>query len=314
MHEPDGASRVQSAPLPARIPLPHFLIAESETPDERRARRERAGKSSGETYAATLQQLQPGCTVTIVAPADDDARVYTPQQLEAFDAVFLTGSPLHVYDDTPEVHRQLAFMRGVFASGTPSFGSCAGLQVAVAAAGGTVRRMPERIEAGIARRISATQAGLTHPLLAGRPASWDAPAIHGDEVETLPPGALLLATNGVTRIQAVEIRHDKGIFWGVQYHPELAIGEIAVALRSQEEELVATGLADTKREVEERADQLDRLHRAPGRRSVRWMLGVDGEFAEEHRRRTGIRNFLAHVALLRSTDLPIMTDDAAVLA
>ena len=43
--------------------------------------------------------------------------------------VFLSGSPLHVYDHSPEVERQLAFMRQVFASGTPSFGSCAGLQI-----------------------------------------------------------------------------------------------------------------------------------------------------------------------------------------
>ncbi len=48
--------------------------------------------------------------------------------------LFLSGSPLHVYIDSPEVERQIAFMRYVFASGTPSFGSCAGLQVAIAAA------------------------------------------------------------------------------------------------------------------------------------------------------------------------------------
>src|SRR5207237_1277083 len=83
------------------------------------------------------------------------------------DAVFLTGSPLHVYADTPEVRRQLAFMRAVFASGTPSFGSCAGLQLAVAAAGGRVRKMPEQMEAGIARRITPTPAGRHQPLLAG---------------------------------------------------------------------------------------------------------------------------------------------------
>ena len=147
--------------------MPHYLVAESETPDEREARRATAGKSSGETYAAALQQLRPGCTVTVVAPADDDARVFEPGELSTFDAVFLTGSPLHLYNDTPEVRRQLAFMRSVFASGTPSFGSCAGLQVAVVAAGGTVRLMPELLEAGVARRISAAEQGRDHPLLVG---------------------------------------------------------------------------------------------------------------------------------------------------
>jgi GMP synthase-like glutamine amidotransferase len=284
--------------------MPQYLIAESETPDERAARRERAGKSSGETYAATLTQMHPGCAITIVAPADDDAPIFTADELYRYDAVFLTGSPLHIYDDKPEVHRQLAFMRQVFASGTPSFGSCAGLQVAVAAAGGIVRAMARRMEAGIARRIAATEAGRDHPLLAGRPPSWDAPAIHGDEVAELPPGAILLAGNAVTRVQAVEIRHDRGVFWGVQYHPELAPGEIAVALDRQADDLVAAGLADSVADVRTRRDQLTDLHRAPDRIGIRWMLGIDGEFAEEDRRRTELRNFLTHAPRLKAATPP----------
>jgi GMP synthase (glutamine-hydrolysing) len=271
---------------------PHFLIAESETPEQRAARRERTGKSSGETYAATLAQLAPDARIRIVEPADEGARTFTPAELAEYDAVFLTGSPLHVYDDSPAVDRQLAFMRAVFASGTPSFGSCAGLQIAVAAAGGTVRKMPQRMEAGISRRIVPTPAGRDHPLLAGRPAAWDAPAIHGDEVDTLPDGATLLAGNAVTRVQAVEIRHDRGIFWGVQYHPELSLEEIASALRRQADDLVAIGLARSVHDVEDHAAQLKALHDAPHAPPLRWLVGVDGEFAEDDKRRREIRNFL----------------------
>ncbi|MCK8456248.1 MULTISPECIES: type 1 glutamine amidotransferase [Sphingomonas] len=276
--------------------MPNFLVAESETADEREARRRHAGKSSGETYAATLRQLRPDAAITIVAPADEGAHVFDAAALHAFDAVFVTGSPMHVYDDTPEVRRQIAFMRMVFASRTPSFGSCAGLQIAVAAAGGTVRRMPERLEAGIARRITPTEAGRDHPLLAGRAASWDAPAIHGDEVETLPADATLLASNAVTAVQAAEIRHDGGVFWGVQYHPELAPGEIAIALRRQSSDIVDAGLAESDADVERQAALLDALHDAPDRRSLLWALGVDHAFAEETLRRTELINFLDHLA------------------
>ncbi|WP_277984457.1 type 1 glutamine amidotransferase [Sphingomonas faeni] len=274
----------------------NFLVAESETADEREARRRHAGKSSGETYAATLRQIRPGAAITIVAPADDDARIFDAGELRAFDAVFVTGSPMHVYDDTPEVRRQIAFMRTVFASHTPSFGSCAGLQIAVAAAGGKVRKMPERLEAGIARRITPTAAGQDHPLLAGRPASWDAPAIHGDEVETLPADAILLASNAVTTVQAAEIRYDGGTFWGVQYHPELAPGEIAVALRRQSADIVDLGLAENEAEVERQAALLDALHDDPERRALWWALGIDRAFAEEASRRTELVNFLEHLA------------------
>lgn len=268
------------------------LVAESETPEHRADRRERAGRSSGESYIATLEQMVPGIVAERIAPADEDSPIYTPEQIAAYDGVFLTGSPLHVYEDSPPVRRQIAFMRAVFASGVPSFGSCAGLQVAVAAAGGTVRPIPERLEAGIARRIASTMAGRDHPLLAGRPACWDAPAIHGDEVESLPEGALLLASNGVSAVQAAEIRHDGGLFWGVQYHPELSPEEIASALRGQADDLVEQGLALDEAAVERHADLLAALQDDPDSPALRWHLGVDGEFADMACRRRELRNFL----------------------
>lgn len=279
--------------------MPHYLIAQSELPEEREARRERAGKSSGETYAATLEQMQPDLRTTIISPADAGDAIPTKAWLDQFDAVFLTGSPMHVYDDTPEVRRQLDFMRQVFDVGIPSFGSCAGLQIATTAAGGTVRKMPERMEAGIARRITATPEGSGHPLLTGRAASWDAPAIHGDEVYELPPGAIRLAGNAVTVVQAAEIRFRRGIFWGVQYHPELALREIAIALRAQKAELVECGLARTAQDVDNRAAEIDALHDDPDCRALRWRLGVDGEFAEEASRRREIGNFLGALPDLR---------------
>jgi GMP synthase-like glutamine amidotransferase len=280
--------------------VPNYLIAQSELPEEREARRKRAGKSAGETYAATLQQMAPVAQVAIASPADEDAEPLSVEAIARFDAVFLTGSPMHVYQDDSAVRRQLAFMKRVFASGVPSFGSCAGLQVATAAAGGRVRRMPQRMEAGIARRISATPEGRNHPLLAGRPPSWDAPAIHGDEVEELPPRATLLASNGVTKVQAAEIRFDRGVFWGVQYHPELALREIALSLAAQAADLIEAGLARSEDEVKARAAEIDALHDDPDSRALRWLIGVDGEFAEEQLRRRELANFLACVPSLRA--------------
>jgi GMP synthase-like glutamine amidotransferase len=274
-----------------------LLVADSETPPERERRKQSAGKSAGDSYAATLRQMVPGCEVQVIEPADADAAVLTAGALAAFDGIFLSGSPLHVYCETPEVRRQLAFMRAVFRSGTPSFGSCAGLQVAVAAAGGVVRKMGDRQEAAVARRITATTAGRDHPLLQGRPPSWDALAMHGDEVERLPDCATLLASNAATEVQAAEIRHDRGIFWGVQYHPELAPGEIAAALRRDVASLIENGIAGSPEDVDAQAALLERLHHAPDARPIRWRLGIDGEVAIEERRRTELRNFIDHLVV-----------------
>ena len=301
-----------SSPSPlADAPPLHFLIIESETAEQRNRRRERVGKSSGESYCATLDQLVPGCVCDRVAPADEDAALPDRDAIRGWDAVFVTGSPLHVYDDSPATRRQIDFMRRVFAAGVPSFGSCAGLQLAIAAAGGRVRSMP-RQEAGIARRIARYEEGLNHPLFDGRGPAWDAPAMHGDEVEELPPHSTLLAGNGVSRVQAVEIRHDAGIFWGVQYHPELSLAEIAAALRRDADDIVEAGLALTTDAVADRAAMIDALDTRPDRLDLRWHLGVDHEFADTDRRRTEIINFIRHLViptrLKRNEAMPVAAE------
>ncbi|EZP57357.1 type 1 glutamine amidotransferase [Sphingomonas sp. RIT328] len=272
-----------------------LLIAESEPPAARAERRDSVGRSSGETFCKRLTGLMPEARCERVKPADADAGI--PAGLGGYDAVLLTGSPLHLYEDTPEARREIAFMRAVFASGTPAFGSCAGLQVAVVAAGGQVRAMGSRREIGFARRIFRQPDGVDHPLLAGRPPVFDVPAIHGDEVETLPDGATLLASNGVTHVQAAEIRHDRGVFWGVQYHPEISLREVAAALRRQAEELIDLGMARDRLDVEQQAVLVDALHREPERRDLAWRLGLDEQVLDPMMRMTELRNFLDRLVL-----------------
>ncbi len=61
---------------------------------------------------------------------------------------------------------------------------------------------------------------MDHPLLEGRPLAFDAPAIHLDAIAELPGQATVLASNEMAPVQAAEIRHEGGLFWGVQYHPD----------------------------------------------------------------------------------------------
>jgi GMP synthase (glutamine-hydrolysing) len=279
------------------MPKPlRFLIAESEPPQARASRRESVGRSSGETYVDTLRFFEPEAFFHRVKPADRGAALPDQSELQSYDAVFVTGSPLHLYQDTPETRREVELMRAVFAAGVPSFGSCAGLQVAVVAAGGSVRPCRKGREAGFARRIAPTDAGHNHPLLTGRPVSFDAPAFHSDEVETLPEGGTLLAFNTVTEVQAVEIRHGPGVFWGVQYHPELDLHEVAGALRRQGDQLVEEGYASSPEALEKYASLVEVLHHAPDRKDLAWFLGLDEQITTVECRLTELRNFIRFVA------------------
>src|SRR5690606_11253685 len=129
-----------------------------------------------------------------------------------------------------DILRQIDLMRTIYASGTPVFGSCWGFQVAAVAADGDVQRNPLGREVGIARRILPSEAGRTHPLLAGRPPVYDAPAIHLDMVAVPPADSVVLAFNSLSPMQAAEIRFQGGVFWGVQYHPEFSLRELSVIL------------------------------------------------------------------------------------
>ena len=61
-----------------------FLVVESETKEDRDARRESAGKSAGESYDATLKQLCPGVQTERVTPSDADATVMSSGDIQAF--------------------------------------------------------------------------------------------------------------------------------------------------------------------------------------------------------------------------------------
>jgi len=274
-------------------------MIETERADERDERRSSHGRSAGESYAETLRQIAPGAEVTHCTPTDGDASLVDEAALAGFDGVFLSGSPLHVYEGAAETERLVEQARRVFRAGVPMFGSCAGLQVATYAAGGRVGPMGPRREAGAVRGIVATEAGRVHPLLAGRPESWDAFSIHDDEVTELPPGAIRLAGNDAARVQAAEIRHGEGVFWGVQYHPELSPAEIATALKKAGDDLTEAGMADDGAQVEAVAELIARLS-DPADRAAAWALGVTGEAAQQDRRRLELSNFLDHLVRPRA--------------
>ena len=272
-----------------------LLVVASETPAEQDARRARAGQASHETYADTLRRLHGGGIVEHASCVDGTGPM-APDRLRRFDGVLLGGSPIQMHERTPETRAAAAFMAAVFEAGVPAFGSCAGLQIAVVAAGGTTKPRDGAMEAGFARGVTATRAGRDHPLLRGRPATWDAPAMHSAMVDRLPPGAVVLARAQGTPVEAAAIRHANGTFWGVQYHPELALGEIADALRGQSDALVRQGVVADEVALEARAGWLEALDRAPGRRDLAARLELDEEVLDPARRMRELRNFIDHIA------------------
>jgi GMP synthase (glutamine-hydrolysing) len=259
---------------------------------------ERAGfniPSNFSLFAAAVQLHRPDIRCTPLNIADGEA-LPLGAALADFDGVMLPGSPLHIYDRTSIVTRQIDFARAVFAAGIPVWGSCWGLQLATVALGGSVRRNPRGRELPIARAISVTEAGRAHPLLASRPAVFDALCSHLDEIETLPPNSQVLATNELSPIQAISTQTPwRGSFIGTQYHPEHTLAVSAALMEMRATELVDEGFGIERAEIIAMAADYRALAAEPGRRDLVWRYGIASEIIDPMRRTTEIGNWLRTV-------------------
>lgn len=269
-----------------------FLVVEGNTKAARMAHAEVAGHMPSEQYAETLREMSPECVVDIAFPADEGANLPDAAGLESYDAIVLTGSALSLWKGEPESLRQVEFAKAAFASKVPFFGSCWGIQVASAASGGSVRKNPKGSELAFARKITLTEAGRAHPLHAGRPHSFDAPAMHEDEVETRPEGMVVTATNAMSEVQAAEIRHLGGTFWGVQYHPEFPLSEVAAILQRYGSRMVDKGFVPSLEALQAHLAALRKLDAEPQDSATAWPLGLDKDVLDAQIRLTEIRNFI----------------------
>lgn len=270
-----------------------ILVIEGNHAADRARHAESRGATPSAAYAEVLRALAPDAVVDICFPADAGANLPDAGGLEGYDGVALTGSSLNIYDMTPEITGQIDLARQIFASGTPVFGSCWGLQVLTTAAGGVVRRNPKGREMGFARKIAANAAGRAHPLLAGRPIAFDAPAVHQDEVETMAPGTTLLASNAMSEVQAVEIRVGGTTAWAVQYHPEFSFGEVAAIGGALGGRLIDEGFFETEDDLARWRADLSALEADPANAAVAWRHGFDAELLDEGRRRLELSNWIA---------------------
>jgi GMP synthase (glutamine-hydrolysing) len=263
---------------------------------------ERAGGGLPSNFSLVASAVQLHCSDIRCTPlniADGEALPFGVT-LSDFDGVMFLGSPLHIYDPDPCVTRQIEFARAAFAAGVPVWGSCWGLQLAVATLGGSVRRNPRGRELPIARAITLTEAGRAHPLLASRPAVFDALCSHLDEIETLPPNSQVLAANEVSAIQAITVETPgRGSFHGTQYHPEHTLAVSAALIELRAAELVEEGFGTEPSEIVAIAADYRALAKEPTRRDLIWRYGVAGEIIDPIRRTTEIGNWLRTVVVPR---------------
>ena len=277
---------------------PRFLVVDGYAREGREDLRAGGATTAGELYAQMLKDCAPNrAEVDIVCPADPDAALPKGAAIDQYDGIAWTGSSLTVFADDPKVTTQIDFAKAAFEAKVPSFGSCWAAQIAVVAAGGRCAVNPRGREMGIARKIALTPEGRAHPLYTGKKSVFDAFISHDDEVTHLPANASLLACNGHTRVQAVSVIHKGGVFWGLQYHPEYDLHELARLCYCRKQKLVDRGFFRDLDAAQDFVDRLEALHQDPGRKDIAWLLGIDEDVMNEDIRRAEVRNWIDFLVL-----------------
>jgi len=135
-----------------------------------------------------------------------------------FSAIVITGSHAMV-TERPGWHRHLTeFVCTSREASIPILGICFGHQLLAETFGGHVDFNISGREIGT-QKVRLTSQGRRDLLLKGLPREFDVQESHAQEVQEMPPDAVLLATNNHTRVQAFYIEPS---IWGVQFHPEFS--------------------------------------------------------------------------------------------
>lgn len=272
---------------------PRFFIVDGYPKESRDQFNDVGMRPAGILYRDLLLSYLPEANYTLWYSSDDTVPAPTDEELSGYDGILWPGCNLTVYHDDPRVHKHLDLCRRAFAVGVPQFGSCYAIQVACHVAGGTVAAHPQGREMGINHGITLTPEGTAHPMYEGKPASFAHIHSHDDEVTQLPEGATLLARNAWC-IQAAEIKFGKGVFWGLQYHPEYDLHELARLILAREERLVRQGIFRDHDDVVAYVDRLEALHAEPTRKDLRWQLKIGDEVIDDAHRTCEFRNWLKH--------------------
>jgi len=276
---------------------PRILVIDGYTKAARDELTAGGATSAGDQYVAMLSKICPDAICEILYPGDPGTSVPFGAALSDYDGVAWTGCSLTVFEDTPEVNTQIGFARACFAAGVPGFGSCWAAQIAVVAAGGICRPNPNGREMGFARKISLTPEGRGHPMYDGKASVFNAFISHVDEITHVPSGSLVLSGNAFTAVQSVSVSYRGGVFWGLQYHPEYDLREMARLTWCRIEKLQSLGFFQDRQAGETYVDLLENLHRDPGRSDLAWLLGVDDDILNEDVRRAEVRNWIDQLVI-----------------
>ena len=197
-----------------------------------------------QTHTQSLQDSLANFTneldMDVVNPSSDEDIDVKVKELNKYDGLIWGGSSLNIYNDTPEIRRQIQFMKECQKKVKNILAICWGMQVAVTAAGGVVKKSSNGAHIGIANQLIINEQGIKHPLYSGKKNNFNTPAFNFDEVATLPENGVCLASNKINKVQSMYFKINNNNVWGLQYHPEITYQKMIQLIKFRKDRLIET--------------------------------------------------------------------------
>ena len=214
-----------------------ILIVEGNTAEENGSFTEAGIKTHTESLRESLKYISKDLIIDVVNPSSDKNIDSFNDKLHTFDGLIWGGSSLNIYNDTPEIKKQIEFMKNCQNKVKNILGICWGMQVAVTAAGGQVKKA-NTSHVGIAKEIEINEYGLKHPLYKDKEKKFNSPAFNYDEVVKIPENGICLASNKINKVQSLYFQINKTRVWGLQYHPEITYEKMISLINFRRKRLI----------------------------------------------------------------------------
>ena len=216
----------------------NLLLVEGNLQEENENFKKSGIPTHTESLKDSLTYYRNDLNIDVFNPCSEQSFNRVISKIKKYDGLIWGGSSLNIYNDCIEIRRQISFMKECFKNIKKILAICWGMQVAVTAAGGEVKRSPNGAHIGIAKDIEINENGLKHPLYLLKDKKFNSPAFNFDEVVTLPTGATHLASNKINEIQSIEFKFGVSNIWGLQYHPEITYDKMISLIKFRKERLI----------------------------------------------------------------------------
>ena len=205
-----------------------------------------------ESLKESLSFFTNSLDLDVINPSSDTNINSVIKDLKKYDGLIWGGSSLNIYNDTIEIRRQIEFMKECFKNIKRILAICWGMQVAVTAAGGEVKKSNNGAHIGIAQNISVNENGIKFPLYKNKKNIFNSPAFNFDEVATIPKDSTILASNKVNKVQSLNFETGISEIWGLQYHPEITYDKMIRLIKFRKDRLINVRKAfNNEKEIEE---------------------------------------------------------------